>query len=319
MQNPDQENLPAELENKNASNLRPMYTEPTPVETKRQFVRKIKQLPWYVSLLLFVLVFAVAALIPLVFDNLNNLTTSTETSAISSTPSQTQPNDSDDSMTQGGQNKIVLYANPEVEVTNLSLLGVYMIAADKESTLISDWKENLTKTLQELKTFYEKELPGLNVDTVLHPDVISGARQAEEYLLPDFLPEILAKSDIINTWHTKEDGHKILIIYIDGVKGTNEGGYGQSIDKRYVVNPAFWLEDDAIADGDPYGLVGSAHELGHGLGIPHPWEMPENTTNDPNFGNTPGDIMGYANSGKKLMETYFNSSVKAKIILQRKP
>ena len=36
------------------------------------------------------------------------------------------------------------------------------------------------------------------------------------------------------------------------------------------------------------------HEFGHALGIPHPWDLSININHDPNFGNVPGDIMGYS-------------------------
>lgn len=206
--------------------------------------------------------------------------------------------------------EITLYNNPSVQINHLSLGGVYMVAKTKEESIFPDWQENLEKTLQELKRFYEREFPGIDVETYVFPKVIIGDKLPGEYRNADFLPEIFSKEKLLQEWHSDPSRYKILLVYIDFIKGANEGGYGPSVEGRYTINPAFWLENRAIYGKDPYGLIGSAHELGHTLGIPHPWEMPANTQNDPNFGNVPGDIMNYSNNSLTLDQVYFSPLVK---------
>lgn len=209
--------------------------------------------------------------------------------------------------------KIVLYNNPSVQIDHLSLGGVYMVAKTKERSILPNWQRNLEKTLRELKVFYEREFPGMEVETYVFPKVIVGNKLPEEYRNAGFLPEIFSKEKALWGWHSDSSRHKVLLVHIDFIKGANEGGYGPSVEGRYTINPAFWLEDQAIGGKNPYGLIGSAHELGHTLGIPHPWEMPENENNDPNFGNIPGDIMGYSNNGLTLNQVYFSSLVKKRM------
>jgi len=86
---------------------------------------------------------------------------------------------------------------------------------------------------------------------------------------------------------------------------------GQSPDARFSTFgwlatsfiPAFQLEDGMISGERQQGLIVSAHEFAHLLGIPHPWEM------DPPVEDQPWNLMGYQAHGL-LMDTRIDARVK---------
>lgn len=90
------------------------------------------------------------------------------------------------------------------------------------------------------------------------------------------------------------------------VKGGSLGGVASI---QAATQYEFWLNKEAVSENDLYGITGSAHEFGHALGIPHPWELPENVNQDPNWGNVQGDLMGYAKSNN-LDNLYIRDDVK---------
>ncbi len=70
----------------------------------------------------------------------------------------------------------------------------------------------------------------------------------------------------------------------------------------------FWLDDQSV-NSDTYGITGSAHEFGHALGIPHPWDLPANVNKEKSFGNVSGSLMGYLPL-KELDDNYIRDDVK---------
>src|SRR5215510_10851815 len=92
-----------------------------------------------------------------------------------------------------------------------------------------------------------------------------------------------------------------MIYYLNRLDGqpTDLPGGGAYPWLRIAMNPAFWL-DEVEVDGPG----SSAHEMGHLLGIPHPWEM------SPPHPDEPGNVMGYTSSGLNLMQRFLLEDVK---------
>jgi hypothetical protein len=70
--------------------------------------------------------------------------------------------------------------------------------------------------------------------------------------------------------------------------------------------PAFELEDGMITGPSEMGLLVSAHEFAHLLGVPHPWEM------DPAVADSPDNLMGYQAHGL-LSDTHILDQVKTEM------
>lgn len=207
-----------------------------------------------------------------------------------------------------------LYPSPDADqsvyINNTHVIGVLFSPSDGSKTIKSHWLANMGSIFADLKRFYEHQFPGsLSITYTIVGSLINGDGPANSYT-----PESMAIEAIQKTNEYKKAGqHNVWMIYFvrdDGLTINVLGGsLGGVVKQNAATQFEFWLDDDAVGEKG-YGTIGSLHEFGHALGIPHPWELPANTMHDPNFGNVPGDVMGYMNSGVSVSGLYLRDDVK---------
>ena len=165
----------------------------------------------------------------------------------------------------------------------------------------------MDKVDSKIKSFFEKQFAyNIEITYKIVSQPIKGKLNISEYT-----PSALAQEAKEQTSNLAvNDSHNIWMVYLvrdpDYKKNIIGGNLGGLASLQAATQFEFWLDNDMINSS---GLGGSAHEFAHALGIPHPWELPSNTTHDPNYGNVPGDLMGYSNSGLNLDNLYIRDDV----------
>lgn len=212
-----------------------------------------------------------------------------------------------------GKKNIHLYpfygADPNISINKLNIIGVMFVPKNITSQIKPEWLTNMEKIFARIKKFYETQFENnieITYQVITIP--IKGEEDIENYYPNTLVQEIeqnnqnLVKGNTHNVWmvYLVRDSDKKL-----NLKGGNLGGLARlNASTQYE----FWLDNEGTF-ADSYGITGSAHEFGHALGIPHPWDLPININHDPNFGNVPGDIMGYS-SYKDLDKNYIRDDIK---------
>ena len=182
-----------------------------------------------------------------------------------------------------------------ISINKLNIIGVMFVPKNITKQIKPEWSYNMDKIFARIKKFYEAQFEGnIEITYQVNSAPIKGEENIEDYYPEDFVEEIenknqnLLKSNTHNVWmiYLVEDPNFKLLVK----GGGNLGGLARL---NASTQGEFWLDNDAAITGT-YGITGSAHEFGHALGIPHPWDLSININHDPNFGNVPGDIMGYS-------------------------
>jgi len=201
-----------------------------------------------------------------------------------------------------------------VEQTHIT--AVYFVPADQVGGQLPDWQENMSTTLEAIKTYMAREFSGrLTISYTTHPTVIFGDHELGTYDSLESAGKFSMYQEVTEkiSWSTiqgdqrSQGRYPVLLVYYQ----TGFEDRYQSPDARFSTFgwlatsfiPAFQLEDGMISGERQQGLIVSAHEFAHLLGIPHPWEM------DPPVEDQPWNLMGYQAHGL-LMDTRIDARVK---------
>lgn len=204
-------------------------------------------------------------------------------------------------------------ANPAISIDNLYIIGIIFKPRNIPDVSKPEWPKNMEKIFQEIKIFYEREFGGnINITYQVVSEIYTGDKNIEEYYPSDLAQELNTnKKELF-----KSNSYSVFMIYLVGdpefkknIKGGDLGGLPAY---NAASQGAFWLDNEALSPKDPYGINGSAHEFGHALGIPHPWELLVNSGKDKQTVNADsrGDLMGYNNYGLQLKDMYIREDVK---------
>lgn len=213
----------------------------------------------------------------------------------------------------------------------ITIQGVYFVAKNQITGIKTYWKDNMLDIFTQIKNFYEGQFINkiqININT---PIIVYGDRNIEEYDQSTIEQEARQKVQL----DTANDFTVLMLYPIQGeddkhVVG-NFGGGGESGNSSSAMNSWFWLDPKFLgtvtAKGgsvDYTGYLGSAHEFGHSLGIPHPWEEEINKDSkgniiDPNYGNYEiGSLMSYAGQkGPLIPNSFIRTAAKQKMIVQQ--
>lgn len=225
----------------------------------------------------------------------------------SSTPTPTQ------NPTNTANKNIHLYpyygADSNISINKLNIIGVLFIPKNITTQIKPEWVTNMDTIFAMIKNFYQTQFKNqIEITYQVNSTGIIGEKDIEAYYPWDIAKEIEDKNPSL----LKSGFHNVWMIYLVrgqqlslNVKGGNLGGLANF---NAATQYESWLNNEAIIT-NTYGITGSAHEFGHALGIPHPWELPTNVNHDPNFGNVQGDIMGYS-PYKDLNQNYLREDVK---------
>ena len=201
--------------------------------------------------------------------------------------------------------------DPAILCSRTRIKVIYFVPQGQESVIYPGWRAAAQVVFDRVATFFAREFEGhLKIEFDILGAVVIGERaeypnEAEtsaEIQGAVFAPGGAYYDPGFAMEHAGEYTVR-MVYYVNGAGGTSvvvpSGAYPWS---RSAYNPWFWLENP-----DTYGTVNSAHEFGHLLGMPHPWEM------DPPHPGGPGDIMDYLNSGLTLMQCFVGNEVKRRM------
>lgn len=216
-----------------------------------------------------------------------------------------------------GKKNIYLYpfygANPSISINKLNIIGVIVIPKNISTQIKPEWLINIDKIFAKIKNFYQTQFENnIEITYQVISDPIRGDNNIEDYYPQDIVQEIENKNQNL----IKSGSHNVWMVYLVEdpnfkllVKGG--GNLGGLASLNASIQGSFWLDNEAVVSYT-YGITGSAHEFGHALGLPHPWELPINVNHDPNFGNVQGDIMGYS-INKDLDKNFIRDDYKREI------
>jgi hypothetical protein len=208
-------------------------------------------------------------------------------------------------------------------VDKIRIKGVLFIAKDQTAGVKSYWSTNMIDIFGKIKTLYESQFNNLINISWETPAMIYGDNNIEEYnagTAPNsIMNEAKQKANYISSEY-----YVIYMIYV--VTGVN-GKYASSMGgwKQGATQGAFWLDPENLGGvtsqyGTDYsGYKGSAHEFGHTLAIPHPWEEEQNKDSNgnilnPSYGNDEqGSIMSYG--GQMWPNAFIRQTVKGRMII----
>jgi len=201
--------------------------------------------------------------------------------------------------------------DPSILCSRSRIKVIYFVPKGQEAGIYAGWQAAAQDTFGQVKMFFEREFEGhLRIETDILDTIVFG----EESEYPN---EIDATNEIEtavfhNSGAYYDAGFAMeypgeyavrMVFFVNGAEGNfvemPGGAYSWN---RYAYNPWFWLEEPLMD-----GIVGSAHEFGHLLGMPHPWEM------DPPYPRTPGDIMSYETEGYTLMQCFVMDEMKRRM------
>lgn len=204
--------------------------------------------------------------------------------------------------------------NSNLSLANIKIVSLIFIPKDVNLQPKTEWFTNMEYINSKIKEFFEREFQNnINISYLALPTPINGEKNISEYTAHGIALEATQKT----VQYSNSNSYNTRIVYIvrDLANGKNLSGEMGSFPTIAVSEQGeFWLDNNAVhPETNAYGLVGSAHEFAHLLGIPHPWELPTNSLHDPNYGNVPGDLMSYSNNDVKFENLYLRDDVKSEM------
>lgn len=201
--------------------------------------------------------------------------------------------------------------NPKQSINNLNIIGIMFRPKNIDTTVKPEWTTNMDKIFGEIKQFFEQQFRNyVSISYQVVDDAFTGEKNIEDYYPWELAVEVKNKRQSL----FKSGAYNVFMIYLirdskfeKNVKGGTLGGLANY---QAATQYEFWLDYDALNPKEPYGIKASAHEFGHALGIPHPWDLPVNTGKDKNSVNLRGDLMGDNYSGLQLKDLYIRDDVK---------
>lgn len=209
----------------------------------------------------------------------------------------------------------------------ITIQGVYFVAKNQTVGVKPYWKDNMLDIFTQIKNFYEGQFINkiqINIGT---PIIVYGDKNIEEYDQSIIELEVRQKVQL-------DTANNFTVLMFYPVQGEENkrvigdfGGGGESGNSSSAMNSWFWLNQEFLGTiatkfGTDYsGYLGSAHEFGHSLGIPHPWEEEVNkdskgSMTDPNYGNDEvGSLMSYSGQkGPLIPNSFIRAQVKQQMI-----
>lgn len=192
----------------------------------------------------------------------------------------------------------------DTSIETVNVIAGFFVAADIEKEVSLPRKQNLNTVMQDCDEFWEREFDGqMNfVQSVLSTPIV-GEKNIAEYDIYSAIAEFKNKTE----YYRLPGCYNIWMIYVVRDDYSQDIGGGGAVPSAQVaVQYEFWLDDEALIGGPitssgefatQYGTIGSAHEIGHLFGFPHPWNLPvEITGGDPNYGQSGDDVMAYVHN-----------------------
>ncbi len=204
-------------------------------------------------------------------------------------------------------------------IDKIRIKGVLFVPKNQTSGIKSYWQSNMTDVFNKIETLFEKQFNNLINISYETPVIVYGDKNAEDYDI-NVLLEVKQKAPF-----SSNDSYVVYMTYfIDGIDGKyHQGNFGAIAHE--TVQGAFLLDPESLCTVTTHygtncsGYLTSAHEFGHTLGIPHPWEEEVNkdangNTITPQFGNEEqGSLMSYG--GLRWPDAFIRQTVKNRMII----
>lgn len=213
-------------------------------------------------------------------------------------------------------------------LNKIMIQGVYFVAKNQVTGIKSYWQSSMLDIFMQIKNFYEGQFNNKTNITISTPIIIYGDKNIEEYDQFAIEREIRQKVQINST-------NNFVVLMFYPIQGENDkratGLYGGGPiveNSSSAMNSWFWLDPESLGTvttkvGTDYsGYIGSAHEFGHALSIPHPWDEEVNKDSKGNvlnqdYGNDEiGSLMSYtASRGPLIPNSFIRAQVKKKMVV----
>jgi len=221
------------------------------------------------------------------------------------------------------QDKFLNVGSEKLCLDKITIKGIYFVAKNQTSGIKSYWKESMLNILTQIKNFYEAQFENKIQITVDEPIMIYGDNNIEQYGQYLIDKETRVKISIDKSNFT-------VIMYYpiqgEGDKRVMDSAWGGGAfvgNSSSAMNNWFWLDPDMMKEPDYQGAVLSAHEFGHAIGIPHPWDEEINKDADGNiinrgYGNEEiGSLMSYGGlKGPLIPNAFIRDDIKNKMIIE---
>lgn len=224
------------------------------------------------------------------------------------------------------QDKFINYGTHPC-IDKIVLKGIYFVAKDEQNYIKSYWQSSMQDIFTQTKNFYEQQFSNKIQITIDTSTIVYGDKNIEQYDVGSIDQEVKAK---IKSNYGTDYFFDYMVFVIHGTDG-NGKNYQGNLGSLFGIGTqgAFLLNPDALGTvttkyGTDYsGYLTPAHEFGHTLGIPHPWEEEINKDSngniiDPQFGNNEqGSLMSYGGQlGPLIPNSFIRNTVKQKMIVQ---
>lgn len=210
----------------------------------------------------------------------------------------------------------------------ITIKGIYFVAKNQITGIKPYWQTSMKDIFTQTKNFYESQFNNKIQITIEDPSIIYGDKNIEDYNAVTLTQEVWEKITRPN-----DDAFFDLMIYpilnenSKSIQG-NMGGGPVHDNGSSATNNYGWLDPESLGtvarqnETDYSGYIGSAHEFGHTISIPHPWDEVANKDSkgniiDQSYENEEvGSLMSYGGTkGPLIPNSFIRSSIKAKMIV----
>lgn len=200
--------------------------------------------------------------------------------------------------------------DPTIKINRIKLINLFFVPKGESEEIKQEWLSNLDFINKSVVKFYEKQFDyNITVNYQIISNPIKGVNYLSDYESWNIIQEV---NDLTKEYEDPESYNIKIIFSTTGDKSNNfiQGGFGAFTDQSAVFWWAQKLDNYFVKCSHEDSLKDFGHEVGHILGIPHPWEFPINRTGDANFGKVKGDIMSYENGTADFDQLYIRDDVK---------